>query len=71
MRCSSSVCVSAAFLAGPTMWSPRRQEGDTKIIGRAYTVQYALLDDPAPKVPNHYVSQEASVVLLLAEVLDR
>jgi regulator of RNase E activity RraA len=37
------------------MWSPKRQEGNTKIVGRAYTVKYALLDDPAPKVANHYV----------------
>ncbi|KXT05589.1 hypothetical protein AC579_10109 [Pseudocercospora musae] len=28
------------FLPGLTMWSPRRQEGATKIIGPAYTVKY-------------------------------
>jgi regulator of RNase E activity RraA len=37
------------------MWSPKRQEGNTKIVGRAYTVKYALLDDPAPKIAKHYV----------------
>lgn len=37
------------------MWSPRRQEGDTKIVGPAYTVQYALNSDPRPKVASHYV----------------
>ncbi|CAK4031968.1 4-hydroxy-4-methyl-2-oxoglutarate aldolase [Lecanosticta acicola] len=33
------------FLPGLTMWSPKRQEGSTKIIGPAYTVKY---------VRNHY-----------------
>jgi hypothetical protein len=37
------------------MWSPQRQDGDTKIVGPAYTVKYALLDDPAPKMAGHYV----------------
>lgn len=46
---------NGGFLAGPTMWSPRRQDGDTKIIGRAYTVKYARNDDPAPKATSHYV----------------
>ena len=40
------------------MWSPHRQEGSTKIVGPAYTAQYALIDDPAPKVTEHYVSQQ-------------
>ena len=43
------------FLPGLTMWSPQRQDGNTKIIGPAYTVQYAPLDDPRPKHPSHYV----------------
>jgi hypothetical protein len=38
------------------MWSPQRQDGTTKIVGPAYTVKYAPLDDPAPKHPTHYVS---------------
>ena len=43
------------FLPGLTMWSPQRQDGPTKIVGPAYTVQYAPLDDPRPKYPSHYV----------------
>ncbi len=46
---------NGGFLSGITMWSPRRQDGPTKIIGPAYTVKYAALDDPAPKHPTHYV----------------
>lgn len=46
---------NGGFLAGPTMWSPQRQEGDTKIIGPAYTIKYALNEDPAPKMSGHYV----------------
>jgi regulator of RNase E activity RraA len=37
------------------MWSPQRQDGETKIVGPAYTVKYALLSDPSPKVSGHYV----------------
>lgn len=51
--------VHGGFLSGPSMWSPKRQEGNTKIVGRAYTVKYALLDDPAPKVANHYVGSRS------------
>ncbi|KAK4132813.1 RraA-like protein [Trichocladium antarcticum] len=43
------------FLPGLTMWSPQRQDGATKIVGPAYTVQYAPLDDPRAKVPGHYI----------------
>lgn len=39
------------FLSGLTMWSPQRQDGNTKIVGPAYTVKYAPLDDPAPRLP--------------------
>ncbi|KAH8662212.1 RraA-like protein [Xylariales sp. PMI_506] len=46
---------NGGFLAGLTMWSPQRQDGDTKIIGPAYTVKYVPLDDPAPKHPTHYI----------------
>lgn len=47
---------NGGFLSGPTMWSPARQAGDTKIIGPAYTVQYVPLDDEvSPKAPYHYV----------------
>lgn len=37
------------------MFSPLRREGDTKIIGRAYTVLYADIDDARPKLSSHYV----------------
>lgn len=46
---------NGGFLSGLTMWSPQRQDGDTKMVGQAYTVQYAPLDDPRPKYPTHYV----------------
>ena len=47
---------NGGFLSGLTMWSPKRQEGDTKIVGPAYTVKYARLEDPAEKYSTHYVS---------------
>ena len=47
---------NGGFLSGPTMWSPKRQEGDTKIIGRAYTVKYAKNEDREPKMAHHYAS---------------
>ncbi|KAL2021639.1 hypothetical protein VTK56DRAFT_6992 [Thermocarpiscus australiensis] len=43
------------FLPGLTMWSPQRQDGPTKIVGPAYTVQYASIDDGRPKCPSHYI----------------
>ncbi|KAI1345535.1 RraA-like protein [Xylaria sp. FL0043] len=46
---------NGGFLSGLTMWSPLRQDGDTKIVGPAYTVKYVPLDDPAPKHPTHYI----------------
>lgn len=54
---------NGGFLVGPTMWSPKRQEGTTKIFGPAYTVQYARLDDPAPKLASHYVRVVGLLVL--------
>ncbi|KAL2068491.1 hypothetical protein VTL71DRAFT_14828 [Oculimacula yallundae] len=56
------------FLFGPTMWSPERQAGDTKIIGQAYTVQYVFLDNTdAPTVDSHYVdSIPAGAVLFIS-----
>ncbi|CAD6586928.1 MAG: hypothetical protein TREMPRED_004606 [Tremellales sp. Tagirdzhanova-0007] len=48
---------NGGFLAGPTMWSPKRQEGDTKIIGRAYTIDsvpkgsVVFISSP-PNIPN-------------------
>ncbi|KAH8899181.1 RraA-like protein [Thozetella sp. PMI_491] len=46
---------NGGFLSGLTMWSPKRQEGDTKIVGPAYTVKYVPLDDPSPSHPTHYI----------------
>jgi len=46
---------NGGFLSGLTMWSPQRQDGPTKIVGPAYTVQYVPLDDPKPKYPTHYI----------------
>ncbi|KAK1757845.1 ribonuclease E inhibitor RraA/Dimethylmenaquinone methyltransferase [Echria macrotheca] len=46
---------NGGFLSGLTMWSPKRQEGETKIVGPAYTVQYVPLDDPRAKHPTHYI----------------
>jgi regulator of RNase E activity RraA len=44
-------------LPGIGMWSPKRQEGDCRIVGPAYTVKYVAADDDAPKHPTHYVSK--------------
>ena len=46
---------NGGFLPGITLWSPQRQDGPTKIVGPAYTVQYAPKDDERPKWPSHYV----------------
>ena len=46
---------NGGFVLGPTMWSPRRQEGEAKAVGPAYTVTYALVADSRPKVDKHYV----------------
>ncbi|KAK4041466.1 ribonuclease E inhibitor RraA/Dimethylmenaquinone methyltransferase [Parachaetomium inaequale] len=46
---------NGGFLPGITMWSPQRQGGLTKIVGPAYTVQYAPKDDKRPKWPSHYI----------------
>ncbi|KAH6619303.1 ribonuclease E inhibitor RraA/Dimethylmenaquinone methyltransferase [Chaetomium sp. MPI-SDFR-AT-0129] len=43
------------FLPGITMWSPQRQDGMTKMVGPAYTVQYAPKEDERPKWPSHYI----------------
>lgn len=54
------------------MWSPHRQEGATKIVGPAYTVQYVPLDDPRPKHPTHYVSHSyltsPNIIINLQEI---
>lgn len=48
-------CRNGGFLSGLTLWSPERQAGATRIVGPAYTVQYAPLADAAPKHPTHYI----------------
>ncbi|KAL4751813.1 ribonuclease E inhibitor RraA/Dimethylmenaquinone methyltransferase [Aspergillus terricola var. indicus] len=57
---------TGGFLPGLTLWSPERQQGITKIVGPAHTVKYALLDDPAPKHPSHYIDSipEGAVVFI-------
>ncbi|KAK4451424.1 RraA-like protein [Podospora aff. communis PSN243] len=57
---------NGGFLSGLTMWSPRRQEGNTKIVGPAYTVQYVPLDDASPKHPTHYIDSvpEGAVIFV-------
>lgn len=48
---------SGGFLPDITMWSPRRQEGDTKVIGPAYTVKFVRnIHVNAPKLEPPYVS---------------
>ncbi|KAH6656546.1 RraA-like protein [Truncatella angustata] len=46
---------NGGFLSGLTMWSPQRQDTDTKIVGPAYTVKYDLLSSSMAKRPGHYI----------------
>lgn len=49
------------FLAGLTMWSPKRREGPTKIIGPAYTVKYIRKSyENEPKPAGHYIDNVPS-----------
>ncbi|EMC93072.1 hypothetical protein BAUCODRAFT_77175 [Baudoinia panamericana UAMH 10762] len=53
------------FLADLTMWSPKRQEGSTKIVGPAYTVRYVRKNyenEPQPK--GHYIDSVPSGAVL-------
>jgi len=44
------------FLPGLTLWSPKRQEGTTKIIGPAYTVKYVRKNyENEHKLEGHYI----------------
>ncbi|CAF9928018.1 MAG: hypothetical protein HETSPECPRED_006730 [Heterodermia speciosa] len=43
------------FLSNITMWSPKRQEGNTKIIGPAYTVKYERKVLKPKQPPTHYI----------------
>ena len=50
------------FLAGLTLWSPKRQEGATKIVGPAYTVKYVRKSyENGSKVTGHYVRQSSDI----------
>ena len=44
------------FLPGLTLWSPKRQNGSTKIVGPAYTVRYVRKTyENEPKPVAHYI----------------
>ncbi|KAG4414848.1 hypothetical protein IFR04_011986 [Cadophora malorum] len=45
------------FFSGISIWSPERQAGNTKVVGKAYTVQCVLNSDTeAPKLEGgHYI----------------
>ncbi|KAJ5735304.1 RraA-like protein [Penicillium malachiteum] len=66
IKINSSRVKHGGFLPGLTMWSPQRQEGETKIVGPAYTVKYVPLDDPRPKFPSHYIDSipEGAVIFV-------
>lgn len=53
------------FLPGLSLFSPERQSGDTKIVGRAYTVKYVPNDDPTPKHSSHYVRSQMIPSLII------
>ncbi|KAK0249054.1 hypothetical protein LTR91_001026 [Friedmanniomyces endolithicus] len=57
------------FLAGLTMWSPKRQDGPTKIVGPAYTVRYVRKNyENEPQPSGHYIDSipSGSVVFISA-----
>ena len=55
------------FLPGLVLWSPKRQEGETKIVGPAYTVKYVRKNyENEPKPANHYVWFHTVTTLELA-----
>ncbi|KAL8905187.1 MAG: hypothetical protein Q9207_002779 [Kuettlingeria erythrocarpa] len=46
------------FLSGLTLWSPRRQEGPTRMVGQAFTVRYVPKDEePMAKQEGHYIDR--------------
>lgn len=47
---------NGGFLSNITMWSPQRQDGNARIVGPAYTVQYVLKGAHKPTNKGHYVS---------------
>ncbi|KAK0945767.1 hypothetical protein LTR29_002879 [Friedmanniomyces endolithicus] len=57
------------FLAGLTMWSPKRQDGPTKVVGPAYTVRYVRKNyENEPQPSGHYIDSipSGSVVFISA-----
>ena len=47
------------------MWSPKRQEGPTKVVGPAFTVKYVRKNHGTdPTLKGHYVSLFPSFVFL-------
>ncbi|KAK0283628.1 hypothetical protein LTR35_006087 [Friedmanniomyces endolithicus] len=57
------------FLAGLTMWSPKRQDGPTKVVGPAYTVRYVRKNyENEPQPGGHYIDSipSGSVVFISA-----
>jgi regulator of RNase E activity RraA len=47
------------------MWSPQRQEGNTRIVGPAYTVQYVLKGTQHPTNQGHYVCTSFSFAFIV------
>jgi regulator of RNase E activity RraA len=44
------------YLEGLVMYAPKLQEGDTKVVGQAFTVKFVpKLDKEAPSLSGHYV----------------
>lgn len=47
---------NGGFLEGLTLYSPEFQSGETKIVGRAFTVKFVpKTDEVAPKLSGNYV----------------
>nr|POE56687.1 4-hydroxy-4-methyl-2-oxoglutarate aldolase [Quercus suber] len=52
-------------LPGLTMWSPERQQGTTKLVGPAYTVKFARVEEKNAPIPkDHYVGVVVKVLNL-------
>ncbi|KIN05084.1 hypothetical protein OIDMADRAFT_50907 [Oidiodendron maius Zn] len=55
---------NGGFLSNITMWSPLRQDGNTKIVGPAYTVQYVPKETHSPVNQGHYIDSIPSGAVL-------
>ncbi|KIW09770.1 hypothetical protein PV08_11870 [Exophiala spinifera] len=57
------------YLEGLVMYSPKLQEGDTKIIGQAFTVKFVPKSDKqAPSISGHYIDKvPANQVLFMSQ----